>query len=208
MIERVRFIVGTASFVALPLAAQAEEPAPDPSPSASAPPPEQPADSKSKAARKPRVHVHGRNGVTKIPENRPVEWVMEVLDGPRFRLSDYRGKAVFCNLFATWCGPCRVEQPGLVAFARAHLDDTVVIGIDVHEEDNDVRAYRKKYDIAYPIAMHRPRLSVPAIFIQEGLIYPTTIAFHPDGTLSCAWKGDRDREWFEAEREHALAGRN
>ncbi len=43
---------------------------------------------------------------------------MEVLDSPAFRLSAYRGKVVFVNLFATWCGPCNEEKPVVVAFAR------------------------------------------------------------------------------------------
>ena len=79
----------------------------------------------------------------------------ETLDGPRFRLEAYRGKVVFLNVFATWCPPCRAEQPDVVAFAAAHPDDTAVIGIDVREEDNTVRAYRKKFAIPYPIAMDR-----------------------------------------------------
>lgn len=151
-----------------------------------------------------KPHVHGANGVTSIPENRPVEWTMEVLDGPRFRLSDYRGMAVFCNVFASWCPPCNAEQPDIVAFAEAHPDDTAVIGIDIDEEDDTVRAYRKKFAIPFPIAMHRQHGSVPAIFNQE-IIFPTTIVFRPDGLLSCAWQGNRPREWFEAERTYALA---
>ena len=147
--------------------------------------------------------MHGANGVTSIPENRPVEWTMEVLDGPRFRLGDYRGKAVFCNVFATWCPPCNAEQPDLVAFAAAHADDTAVIGIDIDEEDDTVRAYRKKFAIPYPIAMHRQHGTVPAIFNQR-IAVPTTIVFRPDGTLSCAWLDERPRAWFEAERTYAL----
>jgi thiol-disulfide isomerase/thioredoxin len=150
-----------------------------------------------------KPHVHGPNGATTLPQNRAIEWTMEVLDGPRFRLSAYRGLVVFCNVFATWCGPCRAEQPTVVAFARAHTDDTAVIGIDIGEEDNDVRAYRKKFDIPYPIAMHRQRGTVPAIF-QKNIAFPTTIVFKPDGTLSCATMGDQTRSWFEAERTYAL----
>ncbi len=158
----------------------------------------------SAAQRESKAHVHGPNGVTMIPEHRPVEWTMEVLDGPRFRLSTYRGTAVFCNVFATWCGPCRVEQPDLVAFARAYPDDTAVIGIDIGEEDDAVRAYRKKFDIPYPIAMHRDRHTVPAVF-KQGIAYPTTIVFRPDGSLSCAASGNKSRAWFENERTYALA---
>jgi thiol-disulfide isomerase/thioredoxin len=203
MIARVSFIVGAASsLAALPIVAFADEAEPDVVPSPS------PAPAKRRATPAPRStdapHVHGNNGVTSIPEHRRVEWTMEVLDGPRFRLSDYRGKIVFVNVFATWCAPCRTEQPGLVAFANAHLDDTAVIGIDVWEEDNEVRAYRKKFAIPYPIAMHRERGSLPAIFRPQKLAYPTTLVFHPDGTLSCAWQGDVNRAWFERERRYAL----
>ncbi len=132
------------------------------------------------------------------------DFVLPSLDGPPWSLAEHRGQILLINYWATWCGPCREEQPVVVAFARAHPDDTAVIGIDVHEEDNDVRAYRKKFEIPYPIAMHRGRSTVPAIFKNDSLIYPTTLVFRPDGTLSCAWSGGRSRAGFEAEREYAL----
>lgn len=201
MISRVHFMFGTAfSLAALRSAACADEPEPPPSiqPSRSPSPSPQPSPPRKR-------HVHGANGVTRIPEGRPVEWKLEVLDGPEFRLSAYRGKVVFVNVFATWCGPCREEQPAVVGFARAHPDDTAVIGLDIGEEDNDVRAYRKKFEIPYPIAMHRSHYTLPAIFNNDSLIYPTTLVFRPNGMLSCAWMGGRTRAGFEAEREFALS---
>ncbi len=152
----------------------------------------------------PKPHVHGPNGVTSLPVHRPIAWKMEVLDGPPFDLSAYRGKAVFVNIFATWCGPCRAEQPGLVAFANAHVDDTVVVGMNYEEFDGDVRAYRKTFEIPYPIAMDR-RGDLLGVYKGGRMMFPMTIVFHPDGTLSCAWTGDASREWFESEREAALA---
>ncbi|HEX3550279.1 MAG TPA: TlpA disulfide reductase family protein [Candidatus Elarobacter sp.] len=139
-----------------------------------------------------------------LPEGRPVEWTSEVLDGPEFRLSRYRGKAVFVNVFATWCGSCRVEQPDVVAFAAAHADDTVVIGMDAGEHDDVVRAYRKTFGIRYPIAMDRSDRVVRSVYRDGRLAYPATTVFRPDGTLSCAWVGDRPRAWFERERDAAL----
>lgn len=179
----------------------APEPSPLTSPAAGKQSP--PRSPKPRASKKP--HVHGRNGVVTIPENRVIEWTSEVLDGPDFKLSAYRGLVVFVNVFATWCGPCRVEQPGLVAFARAHTEDTAVIGVDVKEEDSDVRSYRKKYEIPYPIAMDRYDRKVRSIYREGRMVFPTTIVFRPDGTLSCAWAGDVNREWFERERDYALA---
>ncbi|HEX3462803.1 MAG TPA: TlpA disulfide reductase family protein [Candidatus Elarobacter sp.] len=185
MIQRVQFVLGAAfSLASLPLAARAR----------SAPKPEQ--------TEKP--HVHGRNGVVTLPENRPIEWSMDVLDGPPFKLSAYRGKVVFLNVFATWCPPCRTEAPAVVEFAAAHPDDTAVVGVDVDEEDNDVRAYRKKFGITYPIAMDRYDKIVRGVYREGKMIFPTTIVFRPDGTLSCAWAGDVDVAFFENERKYAL----
>jgi len=205
MISRVHFVLGAASSLAmLPATVRGDEVTPEPSADQTpSPAPSQRPSPTPQASHTP--HVHGSNGITRIPEHRVVEWKMEVLDGPEFRLSAYRGKVVFVNLFATWCGPCNVEQPVVVAFANAHADDTAVVGVDFQEEDNDVRAYRKKFAISYPIAMHRSRFTVPAIFNDRTLIYPTTLVFRADGTLSCAWMGDASRGWFEAERKYALS---
>jgi thiol-disulfide isomerase/thioredoxin len=201
MIQRVHFVLGAAAVLAaVPLIARAEDPAPEPDASESPAP--KAASPKPRPSKKP--HVHGPNGVVTLPEHRPIEWTLDVLDGPPFKLSAYRGKVVFVNVFATWCGPCQEEQPGVVAFARAHPDDTVVIGVDVREEDNDVRKYRKKYDIPYTIAMDRYDRKVRSVYREGRMVFPTTIVFRPDGTLSCAWAGDRNQKWFEYEREAAL----
>jgi thiol-disulfide isomerase/thioredoxin len=158
---------------------------------------------KQQPKRSPGTHVHGANGVVRLPEGRPLEWESEVLDGPRFRLSAYRGRVVFINIFATWCPPCNSEQPDLVAFALAHPDDTAVIGMDDRELDNTVRKYRARYDIPYPIAMDRSGRTIRGLFSEiAGL--PMTLVIRPDGTLSCAWTDDKDRAWFEAERLAAL----
>jgi thiol-disulfide isomerase/thioredoxin len=155
-------------------------------------------------ARKPKGHVHGANGVVRIPEGRPLEMTMPVLDGPDFQLSAYAGKVVFLNVFATWCGPCRAEQPALSTFAKTHAADTTVIGLNYREEDNDVRQYRKDFEIAYPIAMDRTGRIVPSIYTGQ-MAFPMTLVVRPDRTLFCAWRGDRSRAWFEREREAALA---
>ncbi|HEY0614282.1 MAG TPA: TlpA disulfide reductase family protein, partial [Candidatus Elarobacter sp.] len=142
-----RFIAVTAAAASgfPPCARAADEPAAVPSEVAAPSPPPY-------VQREPggRPHLHGPNAVTWVPERKPVDWNMEVLDGPEFRLRDYRGAVVFVNVFATWCGPCRSEQPAMVRFARAHDADTRVVGVDVHEEDKLVREYRTSFTIPYP----------------------------------------------------------
>jgi thiol-disulfide isomerase/thioredoxin len=214
--KRVHFITGVSAFAAaLPAVASAGEANPSPAPTGP-PGTVTPAPSPDAAGGKadPRLaalrakHVHGPNGVVRLSTDRPVEWTMEVLDGPQFRLSDYRGKLVYINIFATWCEPCRNEQTALVAFADAHRDDTAVIGVTYLEPDDDVRAYRKRFHIDYPIAMDRYGRFIPGLIMTpkgDDFGFPTTLVFRPDGRLWCAWFDEVDREWFEAERLAALA---
>jgi thiol-disulfide isomerase/thioredoxin len=207
---RVSFVAGwVAAFLAAPVHASADDASPQPVPSPPAPSPSPPASPRPVASTKPRPtpkpHVHGPNGVTSLPEHRPIAWKMEVLDGPPFDLAAYRGKLVFVNIFATWCGPCRAEQPAVVTFAKEHANDTVVIGMNYKEEDNDVRAYRKKFDIPYPIAMDRRGAVLAGVYHGADLLFPMTIVIRRDGTLWCAWAGDVNLAWLEREREDALA---
>lgn len=93
-----------------------------------------------------------------LPYNRPLEINMDLLDAgkDRFILSHLRGRGVLINIFATWCPPCNHEQPFLVeAAARYASKGLSIIGINSEEDDDKVRAYRKKYGVTYPIAMDR-----------------------------------------------------
>ncbi len=195
MTRGVRFLTAAAAALAvgLPSAAWAVDASPVPS-----------ADG-SPAAKAASIEDESAK-LLRVPKGRPIEWSMEVLDGPRFNLSAYRGKVVFVNVFATWCGPCRHEQRDFVAFADAHPDDTVVIGVTYRELDDTVRAYRKKFHIDYPIAMDRYGRYVPSLFKRdERWGFPTTIVFRPDGTIASAWLDDANRARLETARTAALA---
>ena len=189
MTLRAGFLAGAAAAV-LPLAVRAQAP-PSPSPSPSPDP-------------RWKNHVHGANGVVLLPEHRAIEWELELLDGHTFKLSQYRRTVVVLNVFATWSEKCRRQQPVLTPFALAHPDDTAVFGISYHEDERAVREYRKSFAIPYPIAVER-RDALLTIFENRNVLVPATIVFRPGGTLSCAWTGERDRDWLERERNYALA---
>jgi cytochrome c biogenesis protein CcmG/thiol:disulfide interchange protein DsbE len=60
-------------------------------------------------------------------------------DGKTVRLSDYRGKVVLLNFWATWCGPCKLEIPWFNEFQQQHRErGLVVLGISMDEEGWDV----------------------------------------------------------------------
>lgn len=81
-----------------------------------------------------------------------------LLDGPggEIRLSDLQGKAVVVNFWATWCPPCRREIPELIDAYQQYRDrGLVVLGVDLQENDDQVRAFAKEFGIDYPIVIDR-----------------------------------------------------
>jgi thiol-disulfide isomerase/thioredoxin len=150
-----------------------------------------------------RTRVPGVDDRLDLVVSRPVDFKLQLLDGPDFALQQYRGHVVVLNVFATWCGPCQKEQRTFSSFAAAHPDDTIVIGINDGEADDTVRRYRKQYEVAYPIAIDRYRTRVRTLF-RDQILYPTTIVVRPDGYVSSGWVDICDREWLERERLTAL----
>ena len=66
-------------------------------------------------------------------------------------LSDYRGKWVLVNFWASWCLPCRAESPALEQFQQRHGGPRfTVLGIDTQDLSGDARAFVEKYGLSYP----------------------------------------------------------
>lgn len=62
-------------------------------------------------------------------------------DGTRHRLSDFRGKPVYVNFWATWCVPCTIELPDIQVLEQRHADDLSVITVNRRESLDAARAY-------------------------------------------------------------------
>jgi thiol-disulfide isomerase/thioredoxin len=157
-----------------------------------------PAFAKPEAA--PKAHEHGLNSA-KLPLNTPIQLHIRVLDGPDFDLVAQRGRVVAMNFFATWCGPCREEAADVAAFASAHADDLVVVSVNYRESDDQVRNWRKKHAISYPLAMDEHGFYFHNIGLKA---FPTTIFFRADGTVSCVHVGSLGAAELEAEYRLAL----
>ena len=115
----------------------------------------------------------------------PAETVdFELLDltGKKQRLSDYRGKWVVVNYWATWCPPCLEEMPDLDDFHVRHKDkDAVVLGVNM--EDIGVEQLSRFVDslmVSYPILRDKPRP-----FTELGNIpgMPTSFIVSPEGEV-------------------------
>ena len=80
-----------------------------------------------------------------------VDFAVPDLDGRIHRLSDYRGKWVLVNYWATWCPPCREELPELEVFHDNHKDrDAVVLGLDMEDIDKErLREFVEEQFLSY-----------------------------------------------------------
>ncbi len=99
-----------------------------------------------------------------------------------FRLSDYRGKVVVVNFWASWCPPCREEAPILEQIWRKYQnDDVVFIGIDIWDTEQDARAYMAEFDVTYPNLIDK-RGSIAVEYGVTGI--PETYFITPDGMIN------------------------
>ncbi|TAM61280.1 redoxin domain-containing protein, partial [bacterium] len=109
------------------------------------------------------------------------DFTLTTLDGKRVQLADFRGKTLVLNVWATWCPPCRLETPDLIASYRALRDGNVAfLGVDDTEQAPIVRAFIAAKGVPYPIAIDRDRHFSEAYDIRS---FPTTYVIDPQGIV-------------------------
>ena len=118
------------------------------------------------------------------------------INGRIVRLSNYQGKVVLINFWATWCPPCRAEMPELVRLQRVHRKDGLqIIGITYPpERKSPVRAFARKLKVNYPIVLGTRELK--ARFSSDETL-PLTVVINRDGQVSDIIGGILLREEFD-----------
>jgi thiol-disulfide isomerase/thioredoxin len=82
------------------------------------------------------------------------EFKLKTLDGKDLNLESSRGKVILLNFWATWCGPCREELPGLISLQNHYKDRLQIIGLVVDDEDEkEIRNVVESEGINYPVAI-------------------------------------------------------
>ena len=83
------------------------------------------------------------------------EFALKDADGKAVKLADYKGKVVLLDFWATWCGPCKIEEPWLKEFERNFKDKGfAVLAVSMDEEGWDVvRPYIAKHALNYRVLM-------------------------------------------------------
>ena len=112
----------------------------------------------------------------------PTELTFKDLNGRVVRLSDYRGKVVLLNFWATWCPPCRVEIPDLIKLQRDYGNRGLqVIGITYPPQKRaQVRRFVQKAKVNYPVGLGTKQ--TPLLFTTSENL-PLTIVIGTDGRV-------------------------
>jgi thiol-disulfide isomerase/thioredoxin len=124
-----------------------------------------------------------------------VDFTLPGLDGKPVSLSDYRGKWVIVNYWATWCPPCLDEIPDLVDLHEANSERLVVLGVNYEEVNEEyLREFVESHMMSYPVMRMDP-LPVTPLGPVMGL--PTTYIISPEGVRTARQEGPVTREAIE-----------
>lgn len=94
--------------------------------------------------------VNNPNTQAHVGEPAP-PWTEPVVPGGTLALSSLRGKAVYLNLFATWCGPCNDEAPEINALAKSLGPKGLqVVGVDILESAGKAQQFVNQHHLSYP----------------------------------------------------------
>jgi peroxiredoxin len=135
------------------------------------------------------------------------DFTLKTIDGKPLRLSNYKGKAVILNFWATWCPPCRAEIPDMIELQKKYSGKNFsFIGIAVGDELDKVQRFVKNSGINYPVAMGNESVTdAYGQFIEGGMRgIPTTFIINTKGEILGYFVGARDMATFEDAIQKAL----
>ena len=111
------------------------------------------------------------------------------VDGRTQKLSDYLGKVVVLNFWATWCPPCRYEMPSMQrGWEKVRDEDIVFLGVNVGEDEDTVFMFFADYPVDFPLLLDKDA-KVIAQYPVTGL--PTTYVIDPQGRITHRAVGGR-----------------
>lgn len=152
-----------------------------------------------------------RAGVVKGPTHQPEmkgqpapEFALEALDGKTVRLSDFRGKAVLVNFWATWCQPCKIEMPWFEEMQKQYGPNGFqVLGIAMDDAGKeDIAKFAREMGVNYPILIGKEAVGDAYGGVQ---FLPSTFFIDRDGKVVDRVFGLKSRSEIEDDIKAAMA---
>lgn len=132
-----------------------------------------------------------------VPGHPAPDFTLETLDGGSLSLSDFRGKPVLVNFWATWCGPCRAEFPDFQEASVDNADNLVIIGINNTATDqlSEVPKFVEEMGVTFPIVLDKTG-DVARAYQIFGL--PTSVFINSEGEVVEVFTGPIDKAYIES----------
>jgi len=129
---------------------------------------------------------------------------LTTLDGRTVKLSDYRGKAVLLNFWATWCSPCKVEMPWFVEMQKKYgSDGLVILGVAMDDADAPkIAQFASEMGVNYPVLLGTDQVSEQYGNVQ---FLPTSFYIDREGKIIGKGTGLLGRSEIEENVRKALA---
>jgi thiol-disulfide isomerase/thioredoxin len=136
--------------------------------------------------------TRGALGSSKAPV-----WELKDPDGKLVKSSDFDGKVVILDFWATWCPPCKAEIPGFIELQKKYAEKgLIVVGVSLDEQGSSVvKQFMKEFGMNYPVVMGNLKL------MQDfgGAAIPTTFIIDRSGQIVSKHTGFTPKETFENE---------
>lgn len=130
------------------------------------------------------------------PGDSAIDFELLSLDSIPTKLSDYKGKPIILNFWATWCEPCENEMPELERFHNEYKEDVVILGVNITSREineKSVRNFVNKVDVSFPIL-----LDTEGVFRHyQVLNLPTTYFIDSNGIIQERYAGELTFEMLE-----------
>src|SRR5690242_5028426 len=149
--------------------------------------------------------THAPRASTTQPHPAPDFTLPQPSGGPPLKLSDYRGKVVLLDFWATWCEPCRAEIPHFVDLQNKYAAQGLqILGVSMDDSPDPVPAFVKQFKMNYPVVMGNAKIGE-----QYGGVLGLPIAFLIDrqGQIRKKHIGATDASLFEKEITDLLTGK-
>mgnify|MGYP002399336059 CR=1 FL=1 len=114
------------------------------------------------------------------------DFSLQFADSKVSKLSDWQGKPVILNFWATWCPPCREEMPSFVAAHNGHPDEVVIVAVNAEETAAQAAAFASSHAMTFPVVLDE-RGDIQRLYNVRGL--PTTIFIDRTGHIAGVWTG-------------------
>jgi cytochrome c biogenesis protein CcmG/thiol:disulfide interchange protein DsbE len=127
----------------------------------------------------------------------PLDFTLQDMNGNDVTLSDFRGRPLIVNFWATWCGPCKHEIPAFVELVDKYRDQGfTVLGISVDDSPEDLRPFAAEYKMNYPVLVGLGHDELQELYGAH-IVVPVSWFIRADGTVHLKHMGTNSTDWFE-----------